>query len=161
MHSFHSAHNSLNWKLVVRGEVAHWPPFERGFPIVAMSPYGLAGPAGMPAEVVQVLHQAFKAAMNDPAFVAELARQLQGRGPALALPLTWIEQRLSESGLTIAQLVQAENQQQAANQAEQAPGQYPGGMVFDGGAHGGRRGVRLGWRAAGHSGTDLLGTIAP
>ena len=50
------------------------------------------------------------------AFVAELARQLQGRGPALALPLTWIEQRLSESGLTIVQLVQAENQQQAANQ---------------------------------------------
>ncbi|MDD5250138.1 MAG: hypothetical protein PHY45_14225, partial [Rhodocyclaceae bacterium] len=50
------------------------------------------------------------------AFVAELARQLQGRGPALALPLTWIEQRLSESSLTIAQLVQAENQQQAANQ---------------------------------------------
>ncbi len=34
MHSFHSPHNSLNWKLVVRGEVAHWPPFERGFPIV-------------------------------------------------------------------------------------------------------------------------------
>jgi cyclic beta-1,2-glucan synthetase len=32
------------------------------------------------------------------AFVAELARRLQGRGPALALPLTWIEQRLSESG---------------------------------------------------------------
>ncbi len=50
------------------------------------------------------------------AFVAELARQLQGRGPALALPLTWIEQRLSESGQTITQLVQAENQQQAANQ---------------------------------------------
>jgi hypothetical protein len=34
MHSFHSSHNSVNWKLVVRGEVAHWPPFERGFPIV-------------------------------------------------------------------------------------------------------------------------------
>lgn len=50
------------------------------------------------------------------AFVAELARRLQGRGPALALPLTWIEQRLSESGLTIAQLVQSENQQQAADQ---------------------------------------------
>ena len=50
------------------------------------------------------------------AFVAELARRLQGRGPALALPLTWIEQRLSESGLTIAQLVQSENQLQAANQ---------------------------------------------
>jgi cyclic beta-1,2-glucan synthetase len=50
------------------------------------------------------------------AFVAELARRLQGRGPALALPLTWIEQRLSESGLTIEQLIQSENQQQAANQ---------------------------------------------
>ena len=50
------------------------------------------------------------------AFVAELARRLQGRGPALALPLTWIEQRLSESGLTIEQLVHAENQQQAADQ---------------------------------------------
>ena len=50
------------------------------------------------------------------AFVAELARRLQGHGPALALPLTWIEHSLAESGLTIAQLVQAENQQQAANQ---------------------------------------------
>jgi cyclic beta-1,2-glucan synthetase len=49
-------------------------------------------------------------------FVAELARRLQGQSPALALPLTWIEQRLSESGLTIEQLVQSENQQQAADQ---------------------------------------------
>ncbi|GAB3252120.1 GH36-type glycosyl hydrolase domain-containing protein [Chitinimonas naiadis] len=59
-------------------------------------------------------------ARSDPvmgsAFVAELARRLQGRGPALALPLTWIEQRLSESGQTIEHLVQSENQQQAANQ---------------------------------------------
>jgi cellobiose phosphorylase len=50
------------------------------------------------------------------AFVAELVRRLQGRGPALALPLTWIEQHLSESGLTIEQLVQTENQQQASAQ---------------------------------------------
>ncbi len=50
------------------------------------------------------------------AFVAELARRLQGHGPALALPLTWIEQRLAESSLTIAQLVASENQQQAADQ---------------------------------------------
>jgi cellobiose phosphorylase len=50
------------------------------------------------------------------AFVAELARRLQGRGPALALPLTWIEQHLAESGLTIAQMVQAEAQLQAADQ---------------------------------------------
>jgi cellobiose phosphorylase len=49
-------------------------------------------------------------------FVAEFARRLQGQSPALALPLTWIEQRLSESGLTIEQSVQGENRQQAADQ---------------------------------------------
>ena len=41
---------------------------------------------------------------------------MQGQSPALALPLTWIEQRLSESGLTIEHLVQSGNQQQAADQ---------------------------------------------
>ena len=50
------------------------------------------------------------------AFVAEFTRRLQGQSPALALPLTWIEQRLSESGLTIEQSVQSENQQQAVDQ---------------------------------------------
>src|SRR6185295_17599073 len=49
-------------------------------------------------------------------FVAELARRLQGQSAALALPLTWIEQRLSEDGLTIDQLVQLESQQQAGDQ---------------------------------------------
>ena len=29
-------------------------------------------------------------------FVAELTRRILGKGPALALPLTWVEQRLSE-----------------------------------------------------------------
>ncbi|MGO9414911.1 MAG: GH36-type glycosyl hydrolase domain-containing protein [Syntrophobacteraceae bacterium] len=50
------------------------------------------------------------------AFVAEFTRRLQGQGPALAMPLTWIEQRLSELSLTIDHLVQSENQQQAADQ---------------------------------------------
>ncbi len=49
-------------------------------------------------------------------FVAELARRLQGQSAALALPLTWIEQRLSESGFTIEQLVQSETQEQAGDQ---------------------------------------------
>ena len=49
-------------------------------------------------------------------FVAELARRLQGQSAALALPLTWIEQRLSESGFGIEQLVQAETQKQAGDQ---------------------------------------------
>ena len=50
------------------------------------------------------------------AFVAEFARRLQGQGPALAMPLTWIEQHLSECSMTIDQMVQSENQQQAADQ---------------------------------------------
>jgi len=50
------------------------------------------------------------------AFVAELARRLQGRGPALAQALAWVEQHLGQSGQTVAQLVQSENQQQAADQ---------------------------------------------
>jgi tripartite-type tricarboxylate transporter receptor subunit TctC len=55
-----------------------WPDVptlkELGYGIVATSPYGLAGPRGLPAPVVNVLHQAFKAAMNDPAHIAELAK---------------------------------------------------------------------------------------
>jgi cyclic beta-1,2-glucan synthetase len=49
------------------------------------------------------------------AFVAELTRRLQNA--ALAFPLTWIEQKLSEEGLTIEQLIQAENTRQAVDQA--------------------------------------------
>jgi len=49
-------------------------------------------------------------------FVAEFTRRLQGQGPALALPLTWIEQQLSATSLTIEQLIHSENQQQAADQ---------------------------------------------
>ncbi len=49
-------------------------------------------------------------------FVAELARRLQGQSAALALPLTWIEHRLSESGVTIEELVQSETQMQASRQ---------------------------------------------
>ena len=49
-------------------------------------------------------------------FVAELTRQLQGKGPALALPLNWIEQRLSETGQNGNELINAEIQKQAADQ---------------------------------------------
>ena len=50
------------------------------------------------------------------AFVAELTRRLQGQSAALALALTWIEQQLAESHLTIDQLVQLEAQLQASHQ---------------------------------------------
>ncbi len=55
-----------------------WPSVptlkELGLGIVAQSPYGLAGPAGLPADVVRVLHDAFKAAIHDPHHLAELAK---------------------------------------------------------------------------------------
>ena len=66
--------------LVTFGEqrTKRWPQVptlkELGFGIVATSPYGLAGPRGLPAQVVRVLHDAFKAAMHDPAHIAELAK---------------------------------------------------------------------------------------
>ena len=66
-----------------------------------------------------ILVTADMARSNPPmvsSFVAEFARRLQGQSTALALPLTWIEQRLSESNLTIEQLVRSENQQMAADQ---------------------------------------------
>ncbi|MDP9229621.1 MAG: cyclic beta 1-2 glucan synthetase, partial [Bacteroidota bacterium] len=52
----------------------------------------------------------------ESSFVAELTRRLQGKGSSLALPLSWIEHRLSENGLTSSELVYLENQKQAADQ---------------------------------------------
>ena len=66
--------------LVTFGEqrTRRWPQVptlrDLGLNIVATSPYGLAGPAGMKREVVQVLHDAFKAALYEPAHVAELEK---------------------------------------------------------------------------------------
>ena len=55
-----------------------WPQVptlkELGLGVVAMSPYGLAGPAGMPEPIVGILHDAFKAALFNPRIVAELAK---------------------------------------------------------------------------------------
>jgi len=53
--------------------------------------------------------------MSTP-FVSEFVRRLQGQSPALAFPLTWIEQRLSELNQTTVQLIQYGNQKQAADQ---------------------------------------------
>jgi len=55
-----------------------WPQVptlrELGHDIVAMSPYGLAGPRGLTPSVLQILHDAFRSALFDPAHVAELAK---------------------------------------------------------------------------------------
>ena len=57
---------------------AHVPTLkELGHGIVAMSPYGLVGPRGLEANVVNILHDAFKLALFDPMHVAELAKYEQ------------------------------------------------------------------------------------
>ena len=49
-----------------------WPEVptlkDLGYPIVSNSPYGLAGPKGMDPAAVQVLHDAFKKALEDPEY---------------------------------------------------------------------------------------------
>ena len=49
-------------------------------------------------------------------FVAACIRELQGKGPSLALPLSWMEQQLSGMGLSSSDLVRQETQKQAADQ---------------------------------------------
>jgi len=55
-----------------------WPQIptlrELGYDIVAMSPYGLAGPRGLPVPIVTVLHDAFRKALVDPQVGQELAK---------------------------------------------------------------------------------------
>jgi tripartite-type tricarboxylate transporter receptor subunit TctC len=41
---------------------------ELGYGIISNSPFGLAGPKGMDPKVVKILHDAFKKAMDEPAF---------------------------------------------------------------------------------------------
>jgi cyclic beta-1,2-glucan synthetase len=50
------------------------------------------------------------------AFLAELTRHLQGQSAYFAFATSWLEQRLSEQGLTIEQLVRADGHAQAADQ---------------------------------------------
>ena len=47
---------------------------ETGTDIVSASPYGFAGPKGMDPGVVKTLHDAFRAALEDPAHEAVLER---------------------------------------------------------------------------------------
>lgn len=66
-----------------------WPQVptlkELGHGIVSTSPYGLGGPRGMSPQIVQILHEGFRAAMLEPAYIAELAKsdqELAYLGPA-------------------------------------------------------------------------------
>jgi tripartite-type tricarboxylate transporter receptor subunit TctC len=56
----------------------NWPDTptlkELGYPFVFDSPFGIAGPKGMDAEVVKKLHDAFKKALEEPALIATMAK---------------------------------------------------------------------------------------
>jgi len=45
MHSFRSGHNEVSWKIVVKGDVAGWPDYERSFPLIV---YPCVNGAGRP-----------------------------------------------------------------------------------------------------------------
>jgi tripartite-type tricarboxylate transporter receptor subunit TctC len=50
------------------------PTLKELYGIVANSPWGIAGPKGMDARVVKILHDAFRRAMDDPVFIKALDR---------------------------------------------------------------------------------------
>ncbi len=54
------------------------------------------------------------------AFVAQFTQALQGRGATTTFVLAWLEQRLAERGQSIEEVVRAESQSQAADQASMA-----------------------------------------
>jgi len=59
------------------GRTGYWPSVptltESGVDVVMEGTYGLVGPKGMDTAVVATLHDAFKAAMDQPGFVAAIA----------------------------------------------------------------------------------------
>ncbi len=73
--------------------------------------------ASAPGDVVLVLAEMIKAspALTTP-FVAEFSSRLQGKGPALLFPMSWLEQRLAEQGQTIEHIFQLVSQSQAEHQ---------------------------------------------
>ncbi len=52
----------------------------------------------------------------ESSFVAELIRRLEEKGSSFSLPINWLEQRLAEDGSTCSEMIQQENQKQAADQ---------------------------------------------
>ncbi|HEY4185351.1 MAG TPA: glucoamylase family protein [Polyangia bacterium] len=70
-----------------------------------------------PANVVLVLAEMVKAAPPlTNSFVAEFSSRLQGKGPALLFPISWLEHRLSEQGQTVEGIFQTVSQSQAEHQ---------------------------------------------
>lgn len=69
------------------------------------------------SDVIIVLAEMTKEPIDlTSSFVAEFTRRLQGKGQNLAMPLTLLEQTLSERGISSEELINQENQKQASDQ---------------------------------------------
>ena len=66
--------------------------------------------------ILSIADMARSGPVLDSPFVAAFTRKLQGKGPGLALALTWMEQQLTAAGSSSTELVRQENQKQAADQ---------------------------------------------
>ncbi|MGD0389711.1 MAG: glucoamylase family protein, partial [Tepidisphaeraceae bacterium] len=88
-----------------RERAAHW--IDRMLEVAATAP----------AQVVVVLAEMVK---ENPtlttAFISEFASRMQGQGPAVVFPITWLEHRVAEQGQTIETVFQQASQVQAADQ---------------------------------------------
>lgn len=70
-----------------------------------------------PAHLVVVVAEMAQSTLPlSSAFVAEFSQRLSRQSPAMHLARTWLEQRLTDQGLSIEQLVRLESQNQAADQ---------------------------------------------
>lgn len=70
-----------------------------------------------PADVVQVIADMARACpAPSPAWVAEFQRRTQGRHPALAMALMWVEQQIVAGHLDIATVLESESRAQAVAQ---------------------------------------------
>jgi len=73
--------------------------------------------ATAPAQVVLVLADMIKESPQlTTAFISEFASRMQGQGPAVIFPITWLEHRVAEQGQTIEMVFQQASQVQAADQ---------------------------------------------
>ena len=63
------------WGLERSARAPAVPTLKELYGIVANSPWGIGGPKGMDPKIVKILHEAFRRAMDDPAFLKALERQ--------------------------------------------------------------------------------------
>lgn len=74
----------------------------------------LAAATAQPDTLILVVADLARAGVAlDATFVAELSRRLQGRATAMAMPLSWLEQRVIACGQTVDALCAEDNRQQA------------------------------------------------